>query len=314
MTLLYSDPLYLKHDTGRHVETADRLRAITARLDKVGLTKKCTVATSKPLTEEVVGQVHAGKMVTKVKQVTAHGGGHLDPDTVVCPDSFEVALAAAGAAAAAVEAVLTGGDPTALCLIRPPGHHATPAASMGFCLFNNIALAAHHAKTAHRLTRILIVDWDVHHGNGTQDIFYEDPEVMFFSIHRYGGGFYPGTGAAGETGRGKGAGFTLNTPIRFGTSRKDYLTTFARDLEKAADKIKPELVLVSAGFDAHARDPIGSLGLEVEDFVTMSKAVLAVARAHSKGRVVSCLEGGYNVEMLAESVQAHLEELLAFKP
>jgi acetoin utilization deacetylase AcuC-like enzyme len=181
---------------------------------------------------------------------------------------------------------------------------------MGFCLFNNIALAAHHAKTAHQLTRLFIVDWDVHHGNGTQDIFYEDPEVLFFSIHRYGTGFYPGTGTEDETGRGKGLGYTLNVPVRYGTSRKDYHERFTRALEKAADKIKPELVLISAGFDAHARDPIGSLGLEVEDFVTLTGQVLEVARTHAQGRLVSCLEGGYNLEALAESVQAHLEGLL----
>src|SRR5262249_4190320 len=163
------------------------------------------------------------------------------------------------------DAVPGGKGRTALCLVRPPGHHATPTRSMGFCLFNNVALAARQARTAHQLTRVLIVDWDVHHGNGTQDIFYEDPEVLFYSIHRYGMGFYPGTGAAGETGAGKGLGHTVNVPVRFGTSRKDYHAAFTRALEKAADKIKPELVLVSAGFDAHARDPIGSLGLEVED-------------------------------------------------
>src|SRR5262245_19441683 len=314
MTLLYTDPLFLQHDTGRHVETADRLRSITARLEKTGLVKKCTAGTYKPLTEEAVAKLHPAKQIQSVKQLAEHGGGRIDADTVVSPKSFTVALAAAGACTAAVDAVLKGTDHTALCLVRPPGHHATPTTSMGFCLFNNIALAAHHARTTHKLTRILIVDWDVHHGNGTQDIFYEDPEVMFFSIHRYGGGFYPGTGAATETGRGKGAGFTLNTPIRFGTSRKDFLAAFARDLEKAADKIKPELVLLSAGFDAHMKDPIGSLGLEVEDFVTMSKAVLAVARTHCKGRFVSCLEGGYHLDALAESVQAHLEELLSFKP
>jgi acetoin utilization deacetylase AcuC-like enzyme len=157
----------------------------------------------------------------------------------------------------------------------------------------------------------LIVDWDVHHGNGTQDIFYEDPAVMFFSIHRYGNGFYPGTGAATETGQGRGLGYTLNEPIRYGTSRKDYHDHFTRALEKAADKIKPELVLISAGFDAHVKDPIGSLGLEVEDFATLSKQVLEVARTHSQGRLVSCLEGGYHLEALAESVEAHLKELLA---
>jgi acetoin utilization deacetylase AcuC-like enzyme len=184
---------------------------------------------------------------------------------------------------------------------------------MGFCLFNNIALAATHAKTAHKLNKVLIVDFDVHHGNGTQDIFYEDGQVMFFSIHRYGRGFYPGTGAADETGKGKGKGTILNAPIAFGTSRKDYHAAFKKALEKAAETIKPELVLLSAGFDAHAKDPIGSLGLEVEDFVTMTKEVLEVAKTHAKGRLVSCLEGGYNLEVLAESVQAHLEELLAAK-
>jgi acetoin utilization deacetylase AcuC-like enzyme len=212
-----------------------------------------------------------------------------------------------------VDAVLKGTDSNALCLVRPPGHHATPTRSMGFCLFNNIALAARHAKTAHGLTKILIVDWDVHHGNGTQDIFYEDPEVAFFSIHRFGQGFYPGTGDKDEIGRGKGEGFTFNEPVRYGTSRKDYHSRFTSMLEKAADKIKPELVLLSAGFDAHKDDPIGSLGLETEDFAVLTRQVLAVAKTHAKGRLVSCLEGGYNLEALAESVQLHLAGLLLAK-
>jgi acetoin utilization deacetylase AcuC-like enzyme len=184
---------------------------------------------------------------------------------------------------------------------------------MGFCLFNNVALAAAHAKRQHKLTRVLLIDWDVHHGNGTQDIFYEDPEVMFYSIHRYGQGFYPGTGAAEETGKGKGLGYTLNVPVKFGTPRKEYHDLFTKALEKAAAKIKPELMLLSAGFDAHAKDPIGSLGLETEDFTTLTRRVLEVAKAHARGRLVSCLEGGYNVEALAEGVQVHLEELLAVK-
>ena len=311
MTLLYTDPLFLKHETGRHVEVPDRLRAITARLDRAGLPKKCAPGTYQPLTEEAVARVHAAKQVQQVKQVAAHGGGHIDPDTVVSPDSFAVALAAAGACAAAVDAVLQGPERTALCLVRPPGHHATPTRSMGFCLFNNVALAAHHAKKEHHLTRVLIVDWDVHHGNGTQDIFYEDPEVMFFSIHRFGMGFYPGTGDVDETGRGKGEGYTLNVPVRLGTSRKEYADRFSRALEKAAAKIRPELVLVSAGFDAHARDPLGGMPLESEDFATFTRQVVDVARAHAGGRLVSCLEGGYNLDALAESVQAHLEQLLA---
>jgi acetoin utilization deacetylase AcuC-like enzyme len=313
MTLLYTDPLFLKHDTGRHVETADRLRAVTARLDKAGLPKKCTAGTCKPLTEDAVRGLHAAKQVQQVKQLAAHGGGRLDPDTVVSKDSFRVALAAAGAAVAAVDAVLKGPETTALCLVRPPGHHATPTRCMGFCLFNTVALAVRHACRAHKLNRVLIVDWDVHHGNGTQDCFYEDPLVTFLSIHRYGMGFYPGTGAAAETGHGKGLGHTLNVPLSFGISRKDYLAAFRTALAKAADASKPELVLVSAGFDAHVKDPIGSLGLEVEDFVALTKEVVHVAKTHAKGRLVSCLEGGYNVEVLAETVQAHLEELLAAK-
>jgi acetoin utilization deacetylase AcuC-like enzyme len=185
---------------------------------------------------------------------------------------------------------------------------------MGFCLFNNIALAANHARSKYQVDRILIIDWDVHHGNGTQDVFYEVPDVYFLSIHRFGMGFYPGTGAAGETGAGKGLGSTRNVPVSLGTSRKEYHAAFRAALEKAADAIKPQLVLISAGFDAHAQDPIGSLGLEVEDFGTLTREVLDVAKTHAKGRVVSCLEGGYNRDRLAEAVQLHLEELLAFKP
>jgi acetoin utilization deacetylase AcuC-like enzyme len=311
MTLLYTDPLFLKHDTGaHHPETPERLRAITARLEKKNLIKKCTAGVYKPLAEETVAKLHTAKLVTAAKQLAEHGGGRLDADTIVSPDSFKVALAAAGAATAAVDAVLKESDRNALCLIRPPGHHATPTKSMGFCLFNNIALAARHATSKHQLTRILIVDFDVHHGNGTQDIFFEAPDVVFFSIHRYGMGFYPGTGAKDETGHGKGIGHVFNAPVKFGTSRKDYHAHFTSVLEKAADKIKPELVLVSAGFDAHAKDPIGSLGLEVEDFATLTRQVLEVAKTHAKGRLVSCLEGGYNVDMLAESMEAHLKELL----
>jgi acetoin utilization deacetylase AcuC-like enzyme len=311
MTLLYTDPLFLKHETGRHPECPDRLRSISSRLRDAGLIERCTVATSTPLTEDEVREVHDPAVVERVKDAARAGGGWLDADTFVSPASFEVALAAAGASASAVDAVLSGPERTALCLVRPPGHHATPTQSMGFCLFNNIALAAHHARTRAGLSRILIVDWDVHHGNGTQDIFYEDPTVMFFSIHRYGHGFYPGTGAAEETGSGPGLGYTRNEPIRFGTSRSTYHDRFRKALEESARRIRPELVLVSAGFDAHHDDPIGSLGLETEDFAVLTREVLAIAKSHAGGRLVSCLEGGYNLEALAESVQAHLTTLLS---
>jgi acetoin utilization deacetylase AcuC-like enzyme len=310
MTLLYQDPVFLEHETGRHPENPGRLRAIDSRLKKAGLIERCRAGVYQPLSETAVAAIHSPIVIQRAKIVAQQGGGYLDADTVVSPASFQVALAAAGACVAAVEAVMQGKDATALCLVRPPGHHATPDRSMGFCLFNNIALAAHHARTAHQLSRILIVDWDVHHGNGTQDIFYAQPDVFLYSIHRYGGGFYPGTGAADETGTGKGLGRTLNVPVRYGTSRPDYRALYRNALERAADEIKPQLVLVSAGFDAHAADPIGSLGLDVEDFVFLTQMALEIARTHSHGRLVSCLEGGYNLSALAESVQAHLEQLL----
>jgi acetoin utilization deacetylase AcuC-like enzyme len=314
MTLLYRDPLFLQHDTGRHPENANRLRSILARLEQAGLLERCTPAAYRPLAEEEVARVHHPDVVRRARAAAEQGGGYLDADTVVSPDSFRVALAAAGACASAVDAVLGGADATALCLVRPPGHHATPERSMGFCLFNNIALAARRARDAHGLTRLLVVDWDVHHGNGTQDIFYDDPGVFFYSIHRYGHGFYPGTGAKGETGEGHGLGYTFNEPVRYGTTVKEYHGRFLAGLHRAADKVKPELVLLSAGFDAHAADPIGSLGLAAEDFAAMTRAVLEVARVHSGGRLVSCLEGGYNLDALAESVQAHLEQLLGASP
>jgi acetoin utilization deacetylase AcuC-like enzyme len=310
MTVLITDPLYLRHETGLHPERPQRLTAIWERLAQSGLRARCTPGTYKSLTPEQVGMVHQPEVVSRAQAAAHAGGGHLDADTVVSPESFNVALAAAGACAAGVDAVMQGHDRTSLCLVRPPGHHATPGHSMGFCLFNNVALAAAHARAAFEVNRILIVDWDVHHGNGTQDIFWTDPAVMFFSIHRHGGGFYPGTGAADESGAGPGLGYTLNAAVRYGCTRVQYRAHFLSALERAADRMRPELVLVSAGFDAHRRDPIGSLGLESEDFAELSRLVLQVADTHAEGRLVSCLEGGYDLQALAESVQAHLEVLL----
>jgi acetoin utilization deacetylase AcuC-like enzyme len=310
MTLLYRDDVFSLHDTGQHPERIQRLRSIHAMLDNSGLATRCKPGSFSPVKEDTIATVHDPAMVRRAKQLAAQGGGRLDPDTVVCPESFQVALAAAGACGAAVDAVVTGLDTNALCLVRPPGHHATPTQSMGFCLFNQIALAARHAQAAHGVDRILIVDWDVHHGNGTQDIFYADGSIFFCSIHRYGGGFYPGTGAKDETGTGPGLGSTLNVPLPFGTPRQDYIARFNHTLETVADKVRPQLVLVSAGFDAHREDPVGSLSLEAEDFVVLTQRVLDIAKVHCNGRVVSCLEGGYNLQALAESVRFHLETLL----
>ena len=245
MTLLFTDPLFLRHQTGQHPESARRLRAVSARLDEAGLPARCSPGTCASLTEEEVRRVHSPAVVEHVRQAAESGGGQIEADTVVSPESFAVGLAAAGTCSAAVSAVLDGSERNALCLVRPPGHHATPTRSMGFCLFNNVALAARRALDAHGLNRVLILDWDVHHGNGTQDVFYEDPAVTFLSVHRFGGGFYPGTGAADETGSGKGAGHTLNVPLRYGVKRSDYQSAFRSALERTADRVKPELVLVS---------------------------------------------------------------------
>src|SRR5579859_7562594 len=212
MTVLITDPLFLRHETGMHPERPQRLASIWERLDRMGLRGRCRCRDYTPLTPEQVTAIHEPAVVQRAREAAELGGGHLDVDTVVSADSCTVALAAAGACAAGVDAVLEGPDRTALCLVRPPGHHATPTQSMGFCLFNNIALAARRAIDQHQLNRVMIVDWDVHHGNGTQDIFYGDPSVLFFSIHRYGRGFYPGTGAADETGTGRGLGLTKNVP------------------------------------------------------------------------------------------------------
>ena len=312
MTLLLTDPRFVLHKTGSHPERPLRLERIWAQLERSGLAKECRAVPFTPLTPEQLATVHEPKVIEKARAVAEAGGGLLDADTILSAESYDIARLAAGAGVAAVDAVLRGNHSRALCLIRPPGHHACPDQSMGFCLFNNIALAARHARDAFGLTRILVLDWDVHHGNGTQDVFYQNGDAHFLSIHRYGGGFYPGTGAANETGTGRGLGKIRNEPIRFGITRPDFLARFRSVVGDVADRCKPELILLSAGFDAHVRDPVGSLGLETEDFTEMTRFLLQVAAAHSGGRLVSCLEGGYDVDALAESVETHLDELLHY--
>jgi acetoin utilization deacetylase AcuC-like enzyme len=308
--LLYDSPLFEDHETGSHPEQPQRLRSIRAELERSGLGAKCAAREIRRATLDEVALVHVPRYIDVVRRAAEEGGGRLDPDTVVSPASYDVALHAAGTAVDAIDQVLTGEHSKALCLTRPPGHHALPRRAMGFCLFGNVAIAAAHARAAHQLDRVLIVDWDVHHGNGTQDMFYDDGAVHFLSVHRWP--FYPGTGADDETGTGEGLGATLNVPLRFGTSRRDYLSAFAGALETAVERCKPQLILLSAGFDAHAADPIGSLGLESEDFGELTRLVCDAAAQHCGGKVVSVLEGGYNVDKLAESVAAHLQVLLEY--
>jgi acetoin utilization deacetylase AcuC-like enzyme len=308
MTLLYADDRFLEHETGTHRECPARLVAIREELKKTGLAAKCQSAQTRLATIEELAKIHGAMYIGRVEQFSEDGGGWIEGDTFMSPKSYFVARRAAGTALAAVDAVMAGTDKQAMCLVRPPGHHALVHDAMGFCLFNNIALAADHAVKRHHLERVLVVDWDVHHGNGTQDIFYERDDVWFLSAHR--SPFYPGTGKADETGTGKGLGTKFNMPVAFGTPRRDYLARFESLLTDAAKKCRPQMVLISAGFDAHKQDPIGSLGLETEDFETLTKMVIQVAKTYGDGRIVSCLEGGYHVERLAESVACHLQTLL----
>lgn len=307
MALLYTDPVFLQHATGKHPESAERLRSITGHLKTTNLPARFESGKTAAATVDQLSRVHSAGHIERVRDFAQDGGGRIEADTVVSRKSFDVALRAAGTACNAVDRVLAGDHTGACCLTRPPGHHALADDPMGFCLFNNVAIAARQAVDAHQLHRVLIVDWDVHHGNGTQDIFYDDPEIFFLSAHRFP--FYPGSGTREETGTGKGIGTIFNLPVEYGTARRRYLSEFEQLLTDCARRCQPELVLISAGFDAHRLDPIGSLDLETEDFETLTRMVLSVADEYCKGRCVSLLEGGYNVQALAESVEAHLTVL-----
>lgn len=253
MTLLYRDTRFLAHDTGNHPERPLRLTTIDSHLDRTWLASQCQCPRFEPCDRARLARIHTPAYIDSIRAFAESGGGHLDSDTICSRASYEVALLAAGAVVDAVKRVVRGEDTTAFCLVRPPGHHALASRAMGFCLFNNVAVGASMAVDELGLDRILIVDFDVHHGNGTQDIFYGEPRVGFLSIHRYP--FYPGTGAADERGEGTGLGSTLNLPIAEGTSRADYLEIFRNGLQSFADVIRPQLVLVSAASTPIAPTP-----------------------------------------------------------
>ena len=298
---LLRSPRFQGHATGPHPENPARIAAIEAELDRADLLADRPAVTFGPAAPEVVERVHAPAYVAAVHELAAAGGGLLDADTIVLPDSVEVALLAAGAAVAATDAALKGTVRRSFVLGRPPGHHATPGRGMGFCLFNQIAVAAAHALE-HGVERVLIVDWDVHHGNGTQDAFYARDRVLFCSLHQWP--LYPGTGSAAERGIGAGEGATINVPLPAGTGDDAYLHAFDDQVLPAARRYQPELILVSAGFDAHVADPLGGMRLTEQGFTALTERVLALGGEFAGDRVVLVLEGGYDVAALGRAVAA----------
>jgi acetoin utilization deacetylase AcuC-like enzyme len=261
------------------------------------------------LVREDLRLVHGAPYLDLAEREIKGGAEQLSTgDTSICPDSWDVALRAAGCAFAAAEAVVKGEDKTGFCLVRPPGHHATPNRGMGFCVLNNIALATRHVQRRHGIGRVLIVDWDVHHGNGTQDTFYTDGSVFFFSVHQ--SPWYPGTGKATETGEGEGQGTTLNCPLPAGSGRAEIFEGFEKKLVPTMEKFRPEFVMISAGFDSREGDPLGHFRLKDQDFADLTKIVRGIAERSAQGRVVSVLEGGYNLAGLASAASAHVGAML----
>lgn len=301
MLALYSDSLFEEHETpGEHPECPERARAVTLGLSGLEFVSK-PLPSVRGLVEDVA-RVHDPDYVAAIEALAARGGGGLDPDTWVSARSFEVALSATGTVVAAAEAALEEGAPPAFVIARPPGHHARPARGMGFCLFNNVAVAAAQLRAVHGLERVAVLDFDVHHGNGTQEIFWEDPSVYYVSLHR--DRFYPGTGHADETGQGKGKGTNMNLPLSASTKPAVYQDAFRAALDGVAS-FRPEAFLVSAGFDAYIDDPIGGLNLEPEHFHWIGSELRRLADEHCGGRLISTLEGGYAIEALGDLAAAY---------
>ncbi len=309
-TAIIHHPIYEKHDTGfGHPETPGRYRAVMDALrSDEKLWESLTEITPEKALQGVVQAVHTKAHFRAVEEAFANGLDRLDADTTLSMHSFEASLYAAGAGCAAVDAVMQGEADNAFCAVRPPGHHATGEHAMGFCLFNNAAVAARYAQNQYKdIERVAIVDWDVHHGNGTQGIFYTDPSVQFFSMHQYP--WYPGTGSRGETGHGRGLGSTLNVTVKAKTPAETQRRMFDTAIGDIAANFRPDLIIISAGFDAHLADPLGQLRLTDEDFAAMTRTVKDWAAETCEGRIVSLLEGGYSLETLGETAAAHVREL-----
>jgi acetoin utilization deacetylase AcuC-like enzyme len=308
-TALLADPIFREHLAGReHPERPERFDAVVRGLRQAGLLERLARVDRRAATEEELLLCHTAEYLRTARHDALSGRPSLSTgDTDITPNSWDVASQAAGGVLNAIDAVATGRVRNAFCAVRPPGHHATASRGMGFCFFNHAALAARYAQRRHGLERALIVDWDVHHGNGTQDIFYSDPTVFFFSTHQWP--LYPGTGRADETGEGAGVGTTMNFPFPAGSGRKEILGAVENSLAPAAERFRPDLVVISAGFDSRVGDPLGRFTLTDRDFGDLTRAVMEIAARHAGGRVVSVLEGGYNLDGLASAAAAHVEAL-----
>jgi acetoin utilization deacetylase AcuC-like enzyme len=303
--IVYGD-VYKRHQPGDgHPERPARCDAVMNAVAKLPGVREIA---PRAATRDDVLLAHSEEYFETARNEIAAGKPVLSTgDTNVGPDSWEPTMLAAGGVMAAVDAVFENGVSSAFCPVRPPGHHATIERGMGFCVFNNVAIAARHAQRTHGVGRVLIADWDVHHGNGTQDIFYRDGSVLFFSTHQFP--WYPGTGSPMERGDGDGLGTTINCPVSAGAGREEVVGAFRKQLALAADSFRPELVLVSAGFDSHAGDPLGALTLTDDDFAELTGIVADIARRYADGRIVSVLEGGYALEHLASATAAHVAAL-----
>ena len=309
-TAIIHHPIYARHDTGAgHPETSARYHVVMDALrEDAAFWNELVEITPDKVSKGTIRSAHTPRHFKEVENAFADGYTQLDADTVISMDSFDASLYAAGGAVAGVDAVMKSDADNAFVAVRPPGHHATAERAMGFCLFNNVAVAAKYAQNNYKeIERIAIVDWDVHHGNGTQGIFYDDPSVYFLSMHQYP--WYPGTGSRGETGHGRGLGSTMNVPVKANTMAREQLSMFEGALGDVAKSFRPDLIMISAGFDAHRTDPLGQLLLEDEDIVSMTRAVKQWATDACGGRIVSCLEGGYNLETLGKTVKNHVAEL-----
>lgn len=305
MTQLYTHDCFLDHDTGpHHPERPDRLRAVLRALEGPEFGALVRVEAT-PATREQIERVHPATHVDDVfEAIPTEGLANIDGDTVVSAGSRQAALHAAGALCAAVDAVVEDAAGNAFCAVRPPGHHAEPHRAMGFCLFNNVAVGAMQARAVHGLARVAVIDIDVHHGNGTQAFAWDDPNFFYASTHQMP--LYPGTGQIAE----RGAGNIVNAPLQPGADGADFRAVIAESVLPALRRFAPEMVLISAGFDAHARDPLANLNLRAEDYAWVTEELMGVADECAEGRVVSCLEGGYDLEALAESSAAHVGALM----